>query len=149
MKIILTEYVKNLGDKDDVVEVKPGYANNYLFPQKLAIQATPSALKVLQENQRQAAHRRERQLQVARELAEKLEALTLNLEALVGAEDKIFGSITPLQLANSLKDQGFDIDRRKIELADDIKTLGSYTATVVLDKGVKATLNFQVVAKPN
>lgn len=149
MKIILTEYVKNLGDKDDVVEVKPGYALNYLFPQKLAVHATPSAIKVLEENQRQASHRRERQLQAARDIADKIEALTLNLEALVGAEDKIFGSITQLQLANSLKDQGFDIDRRKIELDEDIKTLGSYSAIVILDKGVKATLKFEVVAKPS
>jgi large subunit ribosomal protein L9 len=147
MKVILLEYVKNLGEKDDVVEVKPGYANNFLVPQRLAIPASASALKVLAENQKQASHRRAQQVSVARVLADKIEALSLRIEALVGVEDKIFGSITPLQLSNALKDNGIEVDRRKVQLDDDIKTLGEYTAIVALDREVKANLRFEVIAK--
>jgi large subunit ribosomal protein L9 len=147
MKVILLEYVKNLGEKDDVVEVKPGYANNFLVPQRLAVPASSSALKVLAENQKQASHRRSQQVAAARLLLEKIESLNLRIEALVGIEDKIFGSITPLQLSNALKDNGIEIDRRKIQLDDDIKTLGQYSAIVALDREVKANLKFDVVAK--
>jgi large subunit ribosomal protein L9 len=147
MKVILRDYVKNLGYRDDIVEVKPGYANNYLLPQGLAIPGTPGNIKQINENQRQAAHRRAKQIEEANQKAQQIETLDLNIEALAGSSGKIYGSVTPLQIKKHLQEQGIDVDQRKINIPQDIKELGSYSATVVLDKEVSATLNFNVVEK--
>ncbi|MCS7085786.1 MAG: 50S ribosomal protein L9 [Bacteroidia bacterium] len=147
MKVILLEDVANLGDKDDVVEVKPGYANNYLIPKRFAVVATPSALKQLEENKRQAAHRQQKIKDDAAKLAELISSLNLQIPMLVGKGGKIYGSVTPIMLAGALKEKGFDVDRRKIILSETISTLGSYTAVVNLHKEIKAELKFEVVEK--
>lgn len=147
MQIILKDYVRNLGDKGDLVDVKPGYANNFLIPQGLATPATKSAIKNLEEIQRQMQHRRQREVDEAQAMADKVDQLDLKIEALVGENERIFGSVTPLQLANHLEEAGIEVDRRKIHINDEIKTLGEYEAEVVLDKEVTATLKFQVVEK--
>jgi len=146
MEIILKQPVKNLGDKDDVVKVKPGYARNYLIPQGMAVLATKSALKDLAERQRQRGHKLEFIKNQAAEEAEKLNGLKLVIETLAGTDGKLFGSVTTLQIANRLKEKGFDIDRKTITL-DDIRNTGEYTATVHLHKEVKAELEIEVVRK--
>jgi len=147
MEVILLADVRNLGDKDDVVVVKPGYANNYLVPQGYAMPATRGNIKQLEENQRQASHRQEKIKEEAQKMCDLLSALSLRIPSLVGKDDKIFGSVTPLQVANILKEKGFDIDKRKVMLPEEIKTLGEYTATVSLHKEVKAEIKIEVVNK--
>lgn len=147
MKVVLLDYVKNLGDRNDLVEVKPGYANNYLIPNGLALAATKANLKDLQEMERQVAHRQAQQLEAAQTIKQQIEELSLKIEALVGQDDKIFGSVTALQLSNLLSDYGIAVDRRKLEMPEDIKTLGEYEAEAVLHKEVRATIKFEVVAK--
>ena len=147
MEIILLASVRNLGDKDDVANVKPGYANNYLIPQGLAIAATKTNKKIVAENLRQAEHRQEKIKEEARKLAELLSSLTLKVQTLVGKEGKIFGSVTPIQIGNMLKEKGFDIDRRKITIPDEIKSVGEYTATISLHREVKAEVKFEVLER--
>lgn len=147
MEVILLASVRNLGDKDDLVIVKPGYANNYLIPQGLAIAGSKANKKIVAENQRQASHRQEKIKEEARKLAELLSSLTLKVQSLVGKEGKIFGSVTPIQIGNMLKEKGFDIDRRKITIPDEIKSVGEYTATISLHKEVKAEVKFEVLER--
>lgn len=146
MEIILKQPVKNLGDKDDVVKVKPGYARNYLIPQGMAIMATSSAKKELAEKIRQRSHKLEFIKNQATEEAEKLNGLKLTIETLAGADGKLFGSVTALQIANKLKESGFEIDRKTITL-DDIRNTGEYTAIIHLHKEVKAEVEIEVTRK--
>ncbi|MFM1898142.1 MAG: hypothetical protein RL577_382 [Bacteroidota bacterium] len=146
MKIILTEDIKNLGFKDDVVEVKAGYGRNYLIPQGKAKLATEGAMKMLAEDIRQREFKLDKIRKDAEAVAAKLNGVSLTLAAKTGTSGKIFGSITALQVANMLKDQGYEVDRRKIML-DDVKTLGSYEATVNLFKDISATVKVEVVAE--
>jgi large subunit ribosomal protein L9 len=146
MKIILKENLKNVGQQGDIVTVKDGYANNFLFPKGYAIMATPSNIKVLEENNRQGALKRAKLKTDAEATAEKLKDLTITIGTKAGANDKIFGSVTPLQIAQALKVQGYDIDRRKIELGD-IKVLGSYEATLNLHRDVVVNIKVEVVAE--
>lgn len=146
MKIILKENLKNVGQQGDIVTVKDGYANNFLFPKGYAIMATSSNIKVLEENNRQGALKRTKLKTDAEATAEKLKDLTITIGTKAGANDKIFGSVTPLQIAQELKVQGYDIDRRKIELSD-IKTLGSYEATLNLHRDVVVNIKVEVVAE--
>jgi large subunit ribosomal protein L9 len=141
MKVILKENLKNLGHQGDVVEVKNGYANNYLFPRGIATMATPGNLKMLAENNRQGAMKREKLKADALTLSEQLKDITIQIGMKAGANGKIFGSITPLQISQALKVKGFEIDRRKIEISD-VKTLGTYEATLNLHRDV--TVNIQV-----
>lgn len=146
MKVILKENLKNLGHQGDIVTVKDGYANNFLFPKGYAIMATPSNIKMLEENNRQGALKREKLKLDAQATAEKLKDITITIGTKAGANDKIFGSVTPLQIAQALKVQGYDIDRRKIEVAD-IKVLGKYEATVNLHRDVVVNIGVEVVAE--
>ncbi|MCZ2357040.1 MAG: 50S ribosomal protein L9 [Bacteroidia bacterium] len=147
MEIILKQDIKNLGEKDDVLVVKDGYARNYLIPKGYAMLATPGAKKMLAENQRQAAHRQEKIKNQAIATAELLRNISLKVEALAGTEGKIFGSVTALQIANLLKEQGFEIDRKRITFNEDIKHIGQYIAYINLHKEVKVELPFDVTAK--
>ncbi|MBQ5931821.1 MAG: 50S ribosomal protein L9 [Tidjanibacter sp.] len=145
MQIILIKDVEKLGYANDIVDVKPGYANNYLLPQGYAKVATESAKKVLAENLRQRAHKEAKILADAQALAEKIENLAFTLTA-KAEEEKIFGSITSADLAAALAEKGIEVDRKTISL-DAVKTLGEYTATVKLHREVKATVKFSVVAE--
>ena len=145
MQVILIKDVENLGYANDIVYVKPGYANNYLLPQGFAKVATESAKKVLAENIRQRAHKEAKLLADAQALAEKIENLPLTLTA-KAEEEKIFGSITSADLAAALAEKGVEVDRKAISL-DAVKTLGEYVATVKLHREVKATVHFSVVAE--
>lgn len=146
MEVILKQPVKNLGDKDDVVKVKPGYARNYLIPQGMAVLATESAKKELAETMRQRSHKLEFIKNQANDEAEKLNGLKLTIETLAGADGKLFGSVTALQIANKLKESGFEIDRKAITL-DDIRNTGEYTAVIHLHKEVKAEVEIEVTRK--
>jgi large subunit ribosomal protein L9 len=146
MKVILKENLKNLGIQGDVVTVKDGYANNFLFPKGLAVMATASNIKILEENNRQGAKRREKLKEDALSMSENLKDLTITIATKAGANGKIFGSITPLQVSQTLKTKGFEIDRRKIEI-DDIKSLGTYQATVNLHREVTVNIAVEVVVE--
>jgi large subunit ribosomal protein L9 len=146
MKIILKENLKNLGAQGDVLTVKDGYANNYLFPRGLAVLATSSNIKMMEENNRQGALKREKMKADALALSDKLKELKLTIGTKAGSNGKIFGSITPLQVSQSLKNLGYEIDRRKIEV-DDIKLLGTYEAIVNLHRDVVVPIVVEVVAE--
>ncbi|MDE6565416.1 MAG: 50S ribosomal protein L9 [Muribaculaceae bacterium] len=146
MKIILKEDVNGLGYKDDVVEVKDGYGRNYLIPYGKAVIATPSALKVLAENQRQRAHKLAKIKADAEALAASLKDVKLTIGAKTSATGTIFGSVNSIQIAEALEKLGFNIDRKIIEI-EPVKEVGEYTATVKLHKEVTAEVPFEVVAE--
>lgn len=148
MQIILTQPIRNLGDIDDVVKVKPGYARNYLIPQKMAVMATPSSLRALEEKKKQAAHKQSHLKDQAQAIADQLTAQNIVIETLAGADGKLFGSVTSLMIAKELEEKGFKVDRRKITI-DDIRSTGEYVATVHLHKEVKADVNIEVKAVDN
>lgn len=149
MEIILKQDVANLGYKNDIVNVKNGYANNYLLPQGLAIIATPSNKKVLAENMRQAARKEEQIRKDAETLQAALNGKSVRLTAKVGENEQIFGSINNIQVAEALKEQhNYDVDRKQIVVdGSKIKTLGNYTAMVNIYREVKAEINIEVVAE--
>lgn len=148
MEVILKTDVAKLGHKDDIITVKPGYARNYLIPNGIAIVATESARKVLNENLKQRAHKLAKIKQDAEELAAKMEGLKLTIGAKASSTGKIFGSVNTIQIAEALKAAGFDIDRKIILIKDEsIKDLGQYTATIKLHREVKVEISFDVVAE--
>ena len=147
MKIILKEDVQGLGYKDDVVEVRDGYGRNYLIPQGKAVVATPSALKVLAENQRQRAHKLAKIKADAEALAATLEGISLTIGAKTSATGTIFGSVNAIQIAEALEKLGHNIDRKTIELKKAVKEVGNYTATINLHKEVSVEIPFEVVAE--
>ena len=149
MEIILTQDVKNLGYKNDIVNVKPGYARNYLIPQGMAILATESSRKVLAENMRQQAYKQEKIKKEAQELATVLEGLSLRIPAKAASTGKIYGSVNNVQIANAIKEaKGIEIDRKHILVDDDtIKEVGNYKAKVRLHKDVTVEISFEVFAE--
>ena len=148
MEVILKANIEKLGAKDEIVNVKPGYARNYLIPRGYAIAATESARKVLAENMRQRAHKETKILAEAQGIAEKLGALELKIGSKASESGKIFGSVNTIQIAEALAKAGFNIDRKSISINEEhIKMLGSYEARVKLHKEVSASFKFEVVAE--
>ncbi|MBC7426210.1 MAG: 50S ribosomal protein L9 [Bacteroidia bacterium] len=147
MKLILTQDVKNLGYKDDVVTVKDGYGRNFLIPKGIGKIASDGALKMLAEDIKQRAFKQDRIKNDADALSGKLDGIKVTLKAKTGSSGKIFGSITTLQLANALKELGFDVDRRKIVFNDDIKMIGDYKATLNLHKEYSKEIDVEVVSE--
>lgn len=147
MEIILKEDVKGLGYKNDTVNVKPGYGRNYLIPQGIAMIASVSNKKMIQENIRQAAHKAEKLKNDAEEFAEKIGDLVLEIKTKAGESGKIFGAVTPLQVADSLKEKGFDIDRKKINISGNIKELGEYKVVLDLHKAVHHEITLKVISE--
>lgn len=146
MDIISLQDVEKVGDKYELVNVKNGFARNFLIPQKLAVIANDSNRKRLAEMQRREEEHVEKRLDEFKEIAEKLKSTVLKIGAKTGTSGKIFGSVTNVQIAQVLKEQeGIEVERRKIELAEEVKNLGSYTAQVHLHKEVDATVHFEVV----
>jgi large subunit ribosomal protein L9 len=145
MKVILKEDITNLGYKDDVVEVKSGYGRNYLIPQRLAVIASPSALKVLAENLKQRAHKIAQIKADAEAIAESLKDVSLTISAKTSPTGTIFGSVTNIQIAEALEKLGHNIDRKIIFIKDNVKEVGKYTATVKLHKEVSVEIPFEVV----
>lgn len=146
MNIILTETVEGLGKTGDQLTVKPGYARNYLVPQGLAVVANLRNLKELEHNKRQLAHKVQKQIQDAELLKARIEKISFVFALRAGEEGKLFGSVTSLDLAAKLTEQGIEIDRKKIVLDDHIKTLGEHAVSIKLSAGVVATIKVVVNA---
>jgi large subunit ribosomal protein L9 len=145
MEIILRQAVENLGKTGDVVNVKPGYARNYLLPHGLAYEATPGNLKRIQlERNRLEAAENERR-GTAQGLAEKLEQVSLTFSARVGEEGKLFGSVTATDIAQQLEAQGYHIEKRQIDLHEPIKALGVYRVPIRLHADVKPEVRVWVI----
>jgi large subunit ribosomal protein L9 len=147
MEVILTQDVAKLGYKDDIVKVKNGYANNFLFPKGLAVMATTAMRKIHAENLKQRSFKEEKLKLEAEKLGATISALTITVGAKAGASGKIFGSVNAIQVAEALKTQhNVDVDRKKITV-DDIKELGSYKAKANLHREVKVEFAVEVVAE--
>ncbi len=148
MEIILIQDVNKLGQKDDIVNVKDGYGRNYLIPRGFAVAASSSAKKMHAENLRQRAHKEEKIKVAAQEIASKLEGVKITVGAKTSTSGKIFGSVNTIQIAESLKEKGFDIDRKNITLpVDQIKEVGNYKAVVKLHREVKVEIEFEIVGE--
>lgn len=147
MKVILKADVPNLGKEGEVKTVRRGYANNYLLPRGLAMEATPSNLKVWEDERRGRERRREREEREMRALAERLAGLTCTVAVQVGEEDRLFGSVTSADIAEALKAQGVEVDRRKILLEEPIRQLGSFAVPVRLAPGIEASLTVVVTRR--
>lgn len=148
MKVILKQDVEHVGFAEDVVTVKNGYARNFLIPKGYAILATPSALKVREENLKQRAFKERKIVEEAQAQEEKLRTLDLKIAAKAGAGDKLFGSITSADLSGVLEKEGITIDKKYIAIAGGVvKRLGQYDATIRFHRDVVATLTFDVVAE--
>jgi large subunit ribosomal protein L9 len=146
MDVILKTNVEHLGDKDDLVTVKAGYGRNFLIPQGKAILATASARKMHEETLRQRSHKATKVLEEAKALAEKIQDATIKIGAKVGEAGKIFGSVNTVQIAEALKEAGYEIDRKTISLGTElIKEVGTYKATIKLQKEVSVEISFEVV----
>ncbi len=147
MEIILKQDVNNLGHKDDIVKVKPGYAVNYLIPQGYAILATESAKKVHAENLRQRAHKEAKIREEAAALAASLEGKEVKIATKVSSTGKIFGSVNNIQVAEALAAEGFEIDRRNIVIvnAEKVTEVGTFDVIVKCYKDIKADIKMTVV----
>lgn len=146
MEIILKEDIAGLGYKNDIVKVKDGYGRNYLIPQGKAVIATESAKKVLAENERQRAHKLAKIKADAEAQAAKLNGVKVIISAKVNEDGTIFGGVGAAQVAEALAAKGFEVDRKAI-VAETVKAVGEYTATINLHKEVKAEVAFEVVAE--
>lgn len=146
MKIILTQEVKGKGGEGDVIDVARGYAVNYLFPRKMAVEATPGNLKQLQARLHNIQKREEARIGEAQGVAERIEGATIAIVAKVGEEGRLYGSVTAHMIGEALAEQlGVDVDRRKIDVHGHIKTAGLHSVTVQVYRDVKATINVNVV----
>ena len=144
MKVILKENLENLGHIGEVVKVAPGYARNYLIPKGFAIEATTKNAKALEHAKRQLEYKKNKVLEQAKQLAARIEGLALNLVHQAGEEGKLFGSVTNMELAEQLKVQGVEIDRKKIALAEPIKQVGEFTVAVKVHPEVTANLKVNI-----
>jgi len=149
MEVILKQDVANLGFTNDIINVKNGYANNYLIPQGLAVQATETNRKILAENLKQRAFKEAKIKQDAEAIAAQLEGIVLTIGAKASSTGKIFGSVNNIQIADALKEQkGIEIDRRKIAVdGEAVKEIGAYKAKINLHKEVRVLVDFEVVAE--
>ncbi|MFW6366954.1 MAG: 50S ribosomal protein L9 [Spirochaetota bacterium] len=144
MKVILQDDIKNLGDAGDVNEVSDGYARNFLLPKKLVIPFTDSSKAAMDHQNHLIRVKKEKRKKSSAEIAEKMKELTLNIKAKVGDNEKLFGSITSMDISDALGTEGYTVDKRKIELSEPIKTLGAHTVTVKLDEGISTEITVQV-----
>ncbi len=147
IKVVLEKDVPNLGTGGQVVRVRPGYARNYLIPRGLAGPATEQNLKRIDELKRLAEQRTQQELSQADQLAQKLGAASIKLERAVGEENRMYGSVTAKDIEQAFSELGLEVDRRKIELGEPIKTLGLHEVPIRLHAQVKAVLKVEVVKK--
>jgi large subunit ribosomal protein L9 len=147
VKVILRNNVATLGDAGEVVAVKNGYANNFLIPQGMAIRATEGTLKALETEKKQQTKKIELQRKSAREHAQKIEQMSLKVFAKAGDSGKLFGTVTSADIADALKAQGIDIDRRKITIDAPIKSLGKYEADAKIFQDITVKVHFEVEAE--
>jgi large subunit ribosomal protein L9 len=148
MEVILIQDVDNLGGVNELVKVKNGYARNYLLPRQLAVEATPGNRKMLEEKMKQQQKKEAAMLAEINSVIAKLNEAPLKIGAKTGTSGKIFGSVTSLQISRAIRDQkGYDIDRRKITLPDEVKELGTYKAHIDFGNGKSADVDFEVVGE--
>jgi len=148
MEVILKKNVDNLGYANEIVTVKPGYGRNFLIPQGYGILATASAKKAHAEIMKQKSHKESKMLVQAQELGAKIEATSVKIVTKVGEKGKIFGSVNTVQLAESLKAEGIDIDRKSLKIKEEpVREIGSYEAIANLHKDVKSTFTFEVAGE--
>jgi large subunit ribosomal protein L9 len=145
MKVILREDVKNLGHMGEVVNVSDGYARNFLLPKKFAVEANTKNLKEFQHNKKVIAERAAKIKESFKTSAEKLSAVSLTIKAKTGEDDKLFGSVTNMNIAEALTAEGYDIDKKKIVLDEPIKRLGEYSVTIKLHPEISTQIKVQVV----
>jgi len=145
MKVILRQDHENLGEAGKIINVKPGFARNFLIPQGLALAASPQNKKRFENEKKQMNWRKEQEKRKAEELAKTLENVSCTITVQVGEEDKLFGSVTSQNIAESLESQGYEIDKRKIQLEEPIKSLGIYSVPIKLHTEVNAKVKVWVV----
>ena len=145
MKVILLQDIKNVGKKDEIINSSDGYARNYLFPKKLAVEATKDNLNQLKARQDTAKRKKEQEKEDAKQLAEKLKKITLSIQVKEGENGKIFGGVTAKEIAENLKEQqSIEIDKKKIMVKETIKALGNYSVEIKLYEGISANLAVSV-----
>lgn len=148
MQVILIQDVDNLGGANELVTVKNGYGRNYLIPQKKAVEANGSNLKQMQEREKQKAKKEAKLLSEINNVISVLKASPLRIGAKTGTSGKIFGSVTSLQISRAIRDQkGYEIDRKRIHITDEVKELGTYKATIDFGNGNNTEVEFEVVAE--
>jgi large subunit ribosomal protein L9 len=148
MEIILIKDVDNLGGRNELIKVKNGYARNYLIPQGLAVEASPSNRKQLIEKQKVFKKKEDAMLAQINSVIAKLNEGALKVGAKTGTSGKIFGSVTALQISRAIRDQkGYDIDRKKITITDEVKELGTYKANIDFGNGQHSEVAFEVIAE--
>ena len=147
-KVILTNEVSGLGSAGDVVEVKNGYARNFLIPSKLAVEANPSNLKQLEERLKVKGKKEAAMLAEINNVIEVLKSSPVKIGAKTGTSGKIFGTVTSLQITRAIRDQkGYEIDRKRISIVDEVKELGAHKATIDFGNGNEVEIDFDVVAE--
>lgn len=148
MEVILIQDVDNLGGAHEVIRVRNGYARNFLFPRKLAIEASPGNMKQLEEKAKQQKKKEDAMLAQINSVIDKLNEAPLKIGAKSGTSGKIFGSVTNLQLSRAIRDQkGYEIERKKITLPDEVKEIGSYKAHIDFGNGKSTDVEFEVVSE--
>ena len=145
MEVILREDVPSLGSMGQVVKVKPGYARNYLLPRGYAVESSRRNLAELEHQKRLVADKRERERKSARGIADQLDGLVLEIKANAGEEDRLYGSVTNIDIERLLAERGYGVDRRRIDLEDPIKRLGTYRIRIAIAHDVKATVTLKVL----
>lgn len=145
MKVILRKNYEKLGEIGEIVDVKNGFARNFLIPRQIAYVATQGNIKAFEEEKKQILKKETKEFEEAQKLATELENVSISIPVKVGEEDKIFGTVTTQMIADSLKEKGYEIDKRKIEIAEPIKALGIYTVNIKLHPKVQSTVKTWVV----
>ena len=148
MKVILLQDIKNVGKREQMIEANDGYARNYLFPKKLAIEATKDNLAKLQAKKTSEANKKKAEIEANKKIAKRLEKIELTIKAKVGENNKIFGGITSKEISETLKKENeIEIDKKKITIKETIKNLGRYTADIKFGDGVNAELTINITAE--
>ena len=148
MKVILLDNIKGVGKKDEIINASDGYARNYLLPKKLAVEANAENMSKLNNKKESAIYKKDQEKQNAEELAKKLKGIMLKIKVKAGENGKIFGGVTSKEISENLKNQyNFAVDKKKIELKDTIKTLGSFNVSIKLFEGIAANLRIEVISE--
>ena len=148
MKVILLDNIKGVGKKDEIINASDGYARNYLLPKKLAVEANAENMSKLNNKKEAANYKKDQEKQNAEELAKKLKGIMLKIKVKAGENGKIFGGVTSKEISENLKSQyNFVVDKKKIELKDTIKTLGSFNVSIKLFEGITADLKVEVISE--
>ena len=148
MKVILLDNIKGVGKKDEIINASDGYARNFLLPKKLAVEANPENMSKLKAKEDSNQYKKSVEKEEAQKIAERLKGILLKIPVKSGENGKIFGSITSKEIADNLKEQyGIDVDKKKIDLKEPIKSLGSFNVNIKLFEGVLGNLKIQMISK--